>query len=237
MTFSCGCHYDVWTGDRKTVQHLPQLDVTAHTTLFSTASETELTQTFVNSSKKEISECRYVFPLYDGVSVVAFSCQVGSRVIQGLVREKAKAKEVFEEAVSKGETAGLLEQGPTTDVFITTLGNIPAGERLLVRIRYIGELKHDLALEGIRFTLPTFISSRYGVPPWHSDLNSISAGIISITVDINMPRECPIQEVRSPSHPISLIIGKTSTQSNDSSNLSQASATLSLVSKSYRMTL
>lgn len=101
-----------------------------------------------------------MFPLYDGVSVVEYTCQVGSRVIKGIVKEKAKAKEEYNAAVERGETAGLLEQGPTSDVFMTSLGNIPAGEQLSVTITYIGELKYDFGANGIRFTIPTKISPR-----------------------------------------------------------------------------
>lgn len=77
-----------------------------------------------------------------------------------MVKEKAKAKEEYDAAVKRGETAGLLGQGPTSDVFMTSLGNIPAGEKLLVTITYIGELKHDIGADGIRFTIPTGISPR-----------------------------------------------------------------------------
>ena len=140
---------------------VPQVDLKAHTTVLSTASRTVLSQTFVNpSSATNVKECRYIFPLYDGVSVVGFTCQIGSRIINGLVKEKAKAKEGYGATVERGETAGLLEQGTTSDVFITSLGNIPAGEKLFVTITYIGELKHDVGEDGIRFPIPTSISPR-----------------------------------------------------------------------------
>ena len=171
-----------------------------------------------------------MFPLYDGISVVAFTCNVGSRTINGIVKEKAEAKEVFDKAVVQGEAAGLLEQGPSTDVFVTSLGNIPAGEQFRVKVNFIGELKHDLALQGIRFTLPTIISPRYGSEAIQGNKDSSSVEGFSITVDINMPAECPIEEVRSPSHPIAQSIGRTSVQSDGLPNLSKASATLSLVS-------
>lgn len=86
--------------------------------------------------------------------------QVGSRIIIGSVKEKHKAKENYNAAVERGETAGLLEQGPTSDVFMTSLGNIPAGEKISVTLTYIGELKHDAGIDGIRFTIPTRISPR-----------------------------------------------------------------------------
>lgn len=157
----CGCYYVPSVETYGTKQFLPQVDLKAHTTVLSTASRTVLSQTFINpSSTTDIKECKYVFPLYDGVSVVGFTCQVGSRTINSVVKEKAKAKEEYDAAVERGETAGLLEQGPTSDVFITSLGNVPAGKEILVVVTYIGELKHNLGSDGIRFTIPTTISPR-----------------------------------------------------------------------------
>lgn len=157
----CGCYYVPSTFNQaKTKKYLPQVDLKARTTIISTASTPLLSQTFVNSSSTDIKECTYVFPLFDGVSVVGFTCQVGSRTIKGIVKEKAKAKAQYDAAVDRGETAGLLEQGPTSDVFMTSLGNIPAGAELLVTVTYIGELKYDVGVDGIRFIIPTRISPR-----------------------------------------------------------------------------
>ena len=157
----CGCYFVPTNEAYKTRKYLPQVDLKAHTTVISIASRTVLTQTFVNpSSTTDVEECKYIFPLYDGVVVVEYTCQIGSRVIKGVVKEKDKAKEEYDAAVGRGETAGLLEQGPTSDVFMTSLGNIPAGEQLSVTITYIGELKYDFGANGIRFTIPTKISPR-----------------------------------------------------------------------------
>lgn len=157
----CGCYYMPAAKAYESKQYLPQIDLKSHTTVISNASSTVLSQIFVNpSSTIDVKECRYVFPLYDGVSVVNFTCQVGPRIIKGIVKEKAKAKEEYNAAVERGETAGLLEQGPTSDIFMTSLGNVPAGEQLFVTITFIGELKYDMGAGGIRFTLPTRISPR-----------------------------------------------------------------------------
>ena len=211
----------------------------------STTSKTVLTQRFVNDAKDAIPECQYDFPLYDGVSVVGFNCQVGSRIIKGVVKEKATAKQVYQDAIDKGETAGLLAQGPTADVFSTKIGNVPAGESILITVTYIGELKHDVGAESIRFTIPTSIAPRYGnyVPP--SQVRNVFAnnvpGIptargdaISTTVDINMAEGCFIREVRSPSHPIAVKLGNTTSgvipqepkPSQASASLSQSSTEL-----------
>lgn len=225
----CGCYYLPSIKASKTKKYLPQVDLKAHTTILSTASRTVLSQTFVNpSSTTDVKECKYVFPLYDGVSVVGFTCQVGSRIINGLVKEKAKAQEEYDAAVERGETAGLLEQGPTSDVFMTSLGNIPAGEKLLVTVTYVGELKHDVGANGIRFTIPTSISPRYGQAGMDQNDSTVSKGGIAITVDVNMPEDSAIQEIRSPSHPIAVAFGRTSTSESQPPHLSRASATLSL---------
>ena len=157
----CGCYFVPTNEAYKTRKYLPQVDWKAHTTVISIASRTVLSQTFVNpSSTTDVKECKYIFPLYDGVSVVGFTCQVGSRVIKGIVKGKSKAKKEYNAVVERGETAGLLERGPTSDVFMTSLGNVPAGEQLSVTITYIGELKYDIGVNGIRFTIPTIISPR-----------------------------------------------------------------------------
>ena len=212
-----------------TTKYLPPIGVAAYTMIVSTSSSTVLTQTFVNPLLTEdILECTYVFPLYAGISVISFVGEVGSRTINGVVKEKVEAQEVYDQAIKRGETAGLLKQGPTSDVFMTTLGNIPAGEKLTVNITYVGELKQDMGMGGIRFTLPTAISPRYGAVQPQATRSPTSADAITITVDIDMPKDCPIKEVRSPSHPIALTLGSTAASVSEQSNPSRASVSLSL---------
>lgn len=219
--------------------HLPLLDSEAHSTILSTTSKTVLKQTFSNPSNSEaIKECTYTFPLYDGVSVVGFTCTIGPRTLRGIVKEKVRAKKIFDDAVAKGETAGLLVQASeASDVFSTKLGNIPAGEKVIVEITYIGELKHDDA-DGIRFTIPTSIAPRYGAGPntsksLFSSLRGFSnqsadAGRICITVDVNLPEGLSIKSLQSPSHPIAVSMGVLSVAAQADPVMNKASATLSL---------
>lgn len=232
----CGCYYQTLAHDNRypTVKnYLPQVQLEAHTTVLSTTSRTTLTQTFSNPSPKDpIAECIYTFPLYDGVSVVGFTCRIGSRILHGLVKEKNKARAVYTEAVSRGESAGLLGQLPeAADVFSTTLGNIPAGEKVVVQITYVGELKHDAETDGTRFTLPTRIAPRYGSLPNSTVRSGTTAqeeGGIKVTVDAVVPEGSFIRSVQSPTHPIAVTMGTTSTAPKDDPALHRASATLSL---------
>lgn len=230
MTSFCGCYYFIASTEYYKPRHyLPLVSSSAQTTIFSTASRTTLTQEFKNPSATDaIAECVYTFPLYDGVSVVSFTCYIGKKVLRGLVKEKNKAKAIFDDAVSKGETAGLLTQADeSADVFSTRLGNIPAGESIRVEIAYVGELKHH-DTDGIRFTIPTRIAPRYGSGPVVSGLSAVDEGGIQITVDINMPTGSFIKGVQSPSHPIAVSMGTLSTASNADPVMNKASATLSL---------
>lgn len=68
---------------------------------------------------------------------------------------------------------------------------------------------------------------RYGQAGMDQNHSTVSEGI-AITVDVNMPEDSPIQEIRSLSHPIAVALGRTSTSESQSSHLSRASATLSL---------
>ncbi|KAL2266667.1 hypothetical protein VTJ83DRAFT_6019 [Remersonia thermophila] len=214
-------------------RYLPQLSLSARTKIVASTSRTVLTQTFVNPKDSPIPELRYTFPLYEGVSAVGFVCTINNdRVIRGLVKERSEARAVYQEAVDRGETAGLLEQLPdASDVFTTTVGNVPANATLKVDITYLGELKHDAEVDGIRFTMPTSIAPRYGDYPGQlleSSAPRPDAGL-SIVVDVEMPEGSNVKSVQSPSHPIAVTLGNTSDGAARGADMSlhKASATLS----------
>lgn len=165
----CGCYYLLDRGKYYSLKrvYLPQVNVKAHATILETTSRTLLTQTSTNPSKtKGINEIRYTFPLYDGASVVGFTCSIRDRIIVGEVKEKEKARAVYKDAISKGQTAGLLEQLPAaSDVFTNIIGNVPPEATIVVNITYLGELNHDAEVDGVRFTIPTTIAPRYGSYP------------------------------------------------------------------------
>ncbi|KAF2654410.1 VIT-domain-containing protein, partial [Lophiostoma macrostomum CBS 122681] len=231
--YVCGLYYTFPNAGQLEKLYLPQVNLQAHTSILATTSRTVLTQTFANPSDvKGIKEVRYTFPLYDGVSVVGFTCHVGDRIIAGEVKEKEKARAVFKEAVARGETAGLFEQLPdASDVFTTTVGNVPPGAKATIQITYLGELKHDMDVDGIRFTIPTIICPRYGKYPLGLTDNTATTAFgngISITVDAEMSEGSFIQQIRSPSHPIAINMGTTSFAPNAEPTMTKASASLSL---------
>ncbi len=147
----CGCWFPLHT-PHYSIQYLPQVELSSSTQILATTSRTTLQQTFVNTEDKKLDEVQYTFPLYDGVVVVGFTCTVGTKTIVGVVKEKQQARVEYHEAVARGETAGLLEQLPeASDVFTTSIGNVPPKEKVHVEIVYLGELKHDAETDGSRF--------------------------------------------------------------------------------------
>lgn len=232
----CGLYYLVPAPyGTSTRRYLPQVSLNVHSHIVGSTSRTALSQNFVNPDQDNpIPELRYTFPLYDGVSVVSFVCTINrTRVIKGVVQERAQARKTYQAAVDRGETAGLLEQLPNaSDVFTTTIGNVPAGAEIKVDITYLGELKHDAESDGIRFTLPTSIAPRYGSYPGEVATSSVTnnSGGITIVIDAEVPLGSQIKNVQSPTHPIAVSIGNTAAgaASGAEMSLQKASATLSL---------
>ncbi|KAJ5784657.1 uncharacterized protein N7503_009869 [Penicillium pulvis] len=229
---NCGCC--VYVGN--IFQYLPQVSLKAHATIFSTAARTTLTQTFVNPSNCILEEASYRFPLYDGVSVVGFQCHVGTRLLHSKVKSKEQANIDYQDAVDRNESAAIMDQSPTeSDVFTIRLGNVPANEKVIVEITFIGELKQDAQLDGVRYTLPNSIAPRYQnlftmPPPEQTPGFPIQLEGISITADILLEKSSVIREIQSPSHSPKVSLGRVSSTASEASGFepSQASATLRL---------
>ncbi|OQE20153.1 hypothetical protein PENFLA_c017G06456 [Penicillium flavigenum] len=205
-----GCFYRL-AANASALKYLPQVGLDAHATILASNSRTLITQTFVNPSSTEaISEVFYSFPLYESSSIVGFTCRLGDTVIEGIVKPKEKANEIYQEAKSKGQTAAILDRSlSAADVFSTRLGNVPAGGTVLVEITLIQELAQDAKTDGVRYTIPVTIGPRYGTrvgfphPP---------EGVLvktAIKVDVVMEKGSNIRNIRSPSHPIQVDLGRT----------------------------
>ncbi|KAK0302684.1 hypothetical protein LTR91_003124 [Friedmanniomyces endolithicus] len=226
----CGCYYVISDTNlfRSKRRYLPQVKLSSHTTIGPLCFTSVLTQTFSNSGDEAIPQARYTFPLYDGVAVNGYTIRYAETVLKGVVKQKDDAKQTYQEAVERGETAGLLESLPA-GTFGVSLANIPAKSDVVVAITYCGELKHDVAIDGLRYTLPTSIAPKYGSYPGeliHD--NTLPSGGISITVDMDMIGSA-IRKVQSPSHPIAVSSGSLSTTSPTSPfkpHLSSATLTL-----------
>jgi hypothetical protein len=229
VIYLCGCSY--YPQPHSNPVYLPRIAIKAHATILSSVSRTVLTQTYTNPSKHLLEEVSYTFPLYDGVSVVSFNCQVGDRTLHSRVKPRKQAKAEYEDAVSKGESAALMAHSlSASDVFSIRLGNVGPGEKVVVQITFVGELKQDAQTDAVRYTLPNSIAPRYGalvedIPAPEADVQGIS-----ITVDVQMESTAVIREIQSTSHSLSVALGRVSVSSasNGVFNPAQASASVNL---------
>ncbi|KAJ5646324.1 hypothetical protein N7490_002696 [Penicillium lividum] len=231
MSVHCGCYVYI----DNVIKYLPQVSLKAHATIFSTAARTTLTQTFVNPSDCILKEASYRFPLYDGVSVVGFQCHVGPRLLHSKVKSKEQANTDYQDAIERKESAAIMDQSDTeSDVFTIRLGNVPVKETVTVEITFIGELKQDAQMDGVRYTLPNSIAPRYQnvMTPPQTQAPGFAAQLegISITADILLEKASVIRELQSPSHSPKVSLGRVSSTSPDARGFepSHASATLTL---------
>lgn len=115
-------------------------------------------QSFANPLK-EAMEAVYIFPLGAGAAVSDFEMRVGTRVIKGRVEERGEARRQYQQAIQQGKRAALLEQ-ERDDVFTVTVGNVPPGEEIAVKIEYSAKLPYfEDGTTEIR--LPMVVPPRY----------------------------------------------------------------------------
>lgn len=120
--------------------------------------QTTVRHVYKNLEDKPI-EAVYTFPLTSRAVLLGITATIGGRELQGVAVEKVSAEEQYEEAITNGDAAIMLEQ-VQPGLYTMNVGNILGEEEVEVAIRY-AELYswHD---DTLRFHLPTTIAPRYG---------------------------------------------------------------------------
>ncbi|MFH1532753.1 MAG: VIT domain-containing protein [Pseudomonadota bacterium] len=124
--------------------------VEAEARIHGNVAETRLTLTFGNPLDRAVAGDLYV-PLPEGATVSGYALDVAGVMVEGVVVEKDKARQVFEAEVRKGVDPGLVEwtKGNT---FKTRVFPIPAKGSRTVMIRWVSEI---LPMAGVtRYRLP-----------------------------------------------------------------------------------
>uniref|UniRef100_A0A672HYQ5 von Willebrand factor A domain containing 5A n=1 Tax=Salarias fasciatus TaxID=181472 RepID=A0A672HYQ5_SALFA len=154
------------------------------------------TLNYQNKEDKPI-EAVFVFPLPGDAAVCHFSAKMGQKEIVAEVKEKQEAREEYDDALSSGQQAFLLEESDQSpDVFSMRVGCLPPGESASIRLEYVTELAVQ-ADEGLRFCLPAVLNPRY--TPQAVQVNSVPASLVpyslSFSARVSSPR--PISKVES----------------------------------------
>ncbi|XP_036050135.1 von Willebrand factor A domain-containing protein 5A-like [Onychomys torridus] len=106
-------------------------------------------------------EAFFVFPMDEDSAVHSFEALVDGKKIVAELQDKYQAHQEYEEALSGGFQAYLLEEDKCSrDVFRCNVGNLQPGSKVALTLKYVQELplEDDGAL---RYVLPAILNPRY----------------------------------------------------------------------------
>jgi len=121
----------------------------------------KVTQRFQNPSKGWV-EGTYVFPLPENSAVDVLKMQIGERFIEGQIKPRQEAREIYEQAKAEGKKAALLEQ-QRSNIFTNQVANIGPGETIVVQIEYQQAVHQSGGEFSLRF--PMVVAPRYNPAP------------------------------------------------------------------------
>ncbi|MBX5240201.1 marine proteobacterial sortase target protein [Rhizobium sp. NLR22b] len=121
----------------------------------------KVTQRFQNPSQGWV-EGTYVFPLPDNSAVDALKMQIGERFIEGQIKPRQEAREIYEQAKAEGKKTALLEQ-QRPNIFTNQVANIGPGEEIVVQIEYQQTVHQSGGEFSLRF--PMVVAPRYNPAP------------------------------------------------------------------------
>jgi Ca-activated chloride channel homolog len=101
-------------------------------------AETAMTMTFSNPTGRNLAGDLY-FPLPEGATLSGYALDVNGVMVDGVVVEKDKARQVFEKELRKGIDPGLVESVKGNN-FKTRVFPIPPHGSRTVMVRYVSEL-------------------------------------------------------------------------------------------------
>ena len=88
-------------------------------------AEVSVVQEYLNREEKAM-EVIYFFPIEEGAALTKVEAEVEGRKVVGRVKEKEKAKEVYRNATSRGDTAVMVEE-VNADILEVRVGRLAAG--------------------------------------------------------------------------------------------------------------
>ena len=182
-----------------------------------------VTQHFTNPSSEWVNGI-YVFPLPENAAVDHMDMIIGERIIEGKIKERVQAKQIYEQAKHEGKKASLVEQ-QRPNIFTNSVANIGPNEQVSISIQYQQTLTYDQGQFSIRF--PMVVGIRY-IPGTQKvegfngsgwamstnevpDASSITPPVTEsgqghdnlVSININLEAGFPLVNVESSYHPIS----------------------------------
>lgn len=187
-----------------------------------------VTQRFINPGDGWV-EGKYIFPLPEDSAVDTLKMVIGDRVIEGKIKEKEEARQIYEEAKADGKKASLVEQ-QRPNVFINSVANIGPGETIVVQIEYQQTARRDGNTFSLRFPMvvaprytpkeanPQFVEFEPGsdgwgdvLPPERGDtleqppvLHPEMGNVNPVSLKVSLDAGFPLGDVASPHHEVTI---------------------------------
>ncbi|MGF1444906.1 MAG: marine proteobacterial sortase target protein [Pikeienuella sp.] len=126
-----------------------------------TVARATVTQRFTNPTENWV-EGVYAFPLPEDSAVDRLRMRIGDRFIEGEIKERQEAKEIYEEAKREGKKAALVEQ-ERPNLFTNSVANIGPRESVITQIGFQQALSPTDSRWEIR--MPLVVAPRYAPSP------------------------------------------------------------------------
>lgn len=171
--------------------------------------EASIEQRFCNPGDTNV-EVVYSFPLPWGAVLLGVDVVLGGKHLTGAVVEKKQAEARYEEAISEGNAAIMLEKNHDHS-YSLNLGNLAAREHCTITLRYAQTLQFEQ--RGLRLLIPTVIAPRYGddqldggLAPHQAPSHSLRAEH-PFALELRLHGDLAQARVASPSHPVGVAHG------------------------------
>lgn len=185
------------------------LDTAVHVEVTGLLARVHVAQSFANNSNDWV-EGTYRFPLPDGAAVDRLFIDVGGRILEGEIRERETAQQIYQQAKAAGKVSSLVRQ-ERANQFQTSLANIGPGERIHVMISFLVNV--DYRDGTFRLRLPSTFTPRdgseaqpaSGLPAPRPQLASISSlASHGFSLQVDLAAGFPVSSVESLYHDVDI---------------------------------
>ncbi|XP_073688058.1 von Willebrand factor A domain-containing protein 5A-like [Garra rufa] len=154
---------------------------------------------YVNEEERPL-EAVFVFPLPADAAVCHFSARIGEQEIVAEVQDKQSARDRYDDAVSSGQQAFLLEESAESpDVFRLNVGCLSPGQSASITIVYVIELSVQ-ADNALRFCLPAVLNPRYKPAASAPGVPEVSSACVipyTLSLSVDVRSSDPISRLES----------------------------------------
>ncbi|MBO4334655.1 MAG: VWA domain-containing protein [Desulfovibrio sp.] len=161
-------------------------------------------QEYHNTSEQNL-EVIYTFPMAWDTVLLGMTATLGEKTLTAQLVEKNEAETQYEKAIEKGDSA-ILVQKSAKGLYTANLGNIKAGEKIVIALHCARLLKFEQ--RRIRISIPTVISERFGDPhadgglALHESVQTDARTRYAFSAEIALLGDIARAKVSCPSHPV-----------------------------------